>query len=167
MSKRKDEFSKSAAIEKIRGFNVFMEEIGKHIIKRGILTFTSKLRGEVWDVKKKEDGTLRFGVNEEQSLLFPARFISILSEDEAIGVILRTFLSEKDEFTGHPVKELRGYFVQLENNRIKLEQLSAENLMNAENLDANTGKTLPPEKGVVYCGPNGERIDATWKYYQK
>jgi hypothetical protein len=146
--------------ERIEGFQEFTEEIGTHVTKRGIITFTSKHRGtQKWDVEKGDNGELVFGVDKFQSLLFPAKLLSALYEGKHVGLILRTFTAERDESTGLPVKELRGYFVFLEGQRLRFRQSSAREIAEAPTTDHTTGKFLASERGVVYCGPNHDFLD--------
>jgi hypothetical protein len=145
----------------IEGFREFVRTIGEHVSRGGIITFTSEMRGEQkWDVAKTENGNLVFGVDKFQSVLFPAKFLGIISEDKRVGLILRTFTAEVDESTGRPVKELRGYVVYLDEDRkICFNQLSARQVAEASTADHTTGKFLAPEKSVVYCGPDHDYLD--------
>lgn len=146
---------------RIEGFQEFIAEIGRHVPKSGIITFTSERGGtQKWDVGKREDGGLVFGVNRFQSALFPARFLGVMSEERRTGLILRTFTAEKDEPTGRPVKELRGYLVFMaEDGKLRFRQLSAQEVAEASTTHHVSGKFLAPERGVVYCGPDDERLD--------
>jgi len=75
-------------------------------------------------------------------------------------LILRTFTGEKDEATGLPMKELRGYFVFLEGGRnLRFRQLSAREVAEASTTHYQTAKFLPPERSVIYCGPDHEFLD--------
>ncbi len=145
----------------IEGFQELVREIGKHVLKRGIITFTSEQRGgQKWAVEKTREGELRFGVDKFQSSLFPAKFLGILAEDKRVGLILRTFTAETDESTGHPVKELRGYVVSLDGGRIvHFSQLTARQVAEASTTHHGTGKFLAPESEVVYCGPDHDYLD--------
>ena len=69
------------------------------------------------------------------------------------AVVSRAFLQETDQATGFPIKELRGYIIQRERDRIVWSQLSADEVFLAQNTDRDTGDMLLPESGVRYCGP--------------
>lgn len=58
-----------------------------------------------------------------------------------------------------PVKELRGYILTVNtDNKIKFEQLSARALAEDCNVDSRTGEPLRPERSIIYCGPNNEKL---------
>lgn len=81
-----------------------------------------------------------------------------------MGIILRSFTAEKDEPIGCPVKELRGYLAYVKGHgRLVLRQMSAREVAEASTTHAETGKFLPPERGVVYCGPGHDRLDDSLK----
>jgi len=145
----------------IEGFQEFAKEIGKHVSKSGMITFSSKHLGtQRWAVEKRKNGELRFGIDMSQSSFFPAEFLRIVSQEKFVGLVLRTFTEEKDDATGLPMKELRGYSVFLDGGRkIRFRQLSAREVAEASTTHYQTGKFLAPEKGVIYCGPNHEFLD--------
>jgi hypothetical protein len=145
----------------IEGFQGLAQEIGRHISKSGIITFSwEHLGAQKWDVEKRKDGELRFGTDMTQSSFFPAEFLRIVSQEKDVGLVLRTFTGEKDEATGLPTRELRGYFVFLDGGRnLRFRQLSAREVAEASTTHYQTGKFLAPERSVIYCGPNHEFLD--------
>ncbi len=75
-------------------------------------------------------------------LYFPLFFSKVLFEGKRMGVILRIFREEKDEVTGLPIKEIRGYFIWIDDkNRISFIQLSASDVAISNLTDSETGKT--------------------------
>lgn len=141
----------------------FLEEVDKHIINIGIISFVWESydgpKYSKWDIKRV-DGKLMFGTNLEQSIYFPLFFSKALFEGKRMGVILRSFREEKDEVTGLPIKEIRGYFIWIDDkNRISFIQLSARDVAISNLTDSETGKPLPPEHSVIYCGPDNDYLD--------
>jgi len=145
--------------EPLSGYSKFLYEIGKHVYNDAILTYSFKSQTQSWDVRKIDKDLLFFGINAIQNTLFPKRFTELLKKDGHAGVVLRTFTDKKDEITGYPIKELRGYFVSFVNYRLVYKQISAQEMAHSNNTDALTGKPLIAERGVVYCGPNGDYLD--------
>ena len=141
------------------GFARFMDEVASHVQRAGILTISTKSRSQKWDVTKTRGG-IRFGVDSHQSAIFPRWFLGIAARDRFTGIILRTFTAQKDEPTGYPIKELRGYFAYVnDRGRLVFRQMSARDVAEASTTHAETGKFLAPERGVVYCGPGYDYLD--------
>jgi hypothetical protein len=129
----------------------FLSELAKHVTTRGILTLASDDGAQGWDVERVKGG-LRFGTNSVQNALFRAKFYGLLAS-EGVGVILRTFTSRRDEVLGLPIKEIRSYFVRRNGPRIEWRQFSAQETEEASGIDAESGKIIPRERAVVFCGP--------------
>ncbi len=134
------------------GYNEFITEISSHILKSGQITIAPP--GQKWDILKKEDGSLFFGVTENQNSAFEDFIYSWIKVNSLLGIILRSFTNITDPVTNFPVKELRGYLLALEDDTLKLSQLSAEDL--ASSFDS-------PEQDVIYCGKDSDYLDANLK----
>ncbi|MCL5679885.1 MAG: hypothetical protein M1465_00900 [Candidatus Marsarchaeota archaeon] len=134
-----------------------IEEWKSHIEKQAILTFPF---GRTWDVRKLADGSMFFGINKRQNQSFEAITAAHIYDEGITSCILRSFLKIRDELNNNiPVKELRGYLLTVDiDNKIKFEQLDAKALAEACNVDSSTGKPLKPERSVIYCGPNNEKL---------
>jgi hypothetical protein len=145
--------------EPLSGYSKFIYEIGRHVYNDAILTYSFKSQAQSWDVRKVDKDLLFFGINALQNTLFPKRFIELLKKDGYAGVVLRTFTDKKDEITGYPIKELRGYFVSMVNHKLVYKQISAQEMAHSNNTDALTGKPLIAERGVIYCGPDDDYLD--------
>lgn len=145
--------------EPLSGYGKFIYEIGRHVYNDAILTYSFKSQTQSWDVRKIDKDLLFFGINAIQNTLFPKRFAELLKKDGHAGVVLRTFTDKKDEITGYPIKELRGYFVSLVNYKLMYKQISAQEMAHSNNTDALTGKPLIAERGVIYCGPDDDYLD--------
>lgn len=129
--------------------NQFLEEIESHCPNNAILTFLGS-DGEsfVLDLKREGDQVnygYQWGIKE---LLIS----KLLSKTEPVAsVILRSFLSEIDELTHLPIKELRGYVLKRHGSELEYEKLSPELMFACQNTDAETGNPLPLETSVRYC----------------
>ena len=142
----------------VEGLEEFLTELATNVATNGILTFTSTDAGtQTWDVRRSKGG-LSFGTCAAQNLAFRSRFLLAMRSSKMgmVGLILRTFTDRRDDVSGMPVKEVRGYTVRLNGSRVEWEQLSAKDVASASGTDVKTGKILPKERAVVFCGPNGD-----------
>ncbi|MGC9165488.1 MAG: hypothetical protein ACP5GU_07170 [Thermoprotei archaeon] len=130
-----------------------INEIKKYVYRNGIITLASLNYAQAWDVRKEND-KLIFGTQPFHTELFYARIARLLMENGSFSFILRSFTDKKDNKTGWPIKELRGYTVKLENNTIKFNQSTLEELINAHIIYKNM--KLAPEPAVIFCGPDGQ-----------
>jgi hypothetical protein len=93
----------------------------------------------------REDGAVQFGYAPGHKDLLMARLINYG------GLILRSFLEEKDPQTGLPIKELRGWSLMLGDGDLVVTRIPADDLYWACNTDSQTGERLKPEPDVRYC----------------
>ena len=141
-------------INKLEGLQVFLNELSSHVAKHGQLTMSAEDYVQKWDVNRVKGG-LAFGVDQSQNMLFRAKLCSLLLNTKGIGMILRTFTDMRDEVSGLPIKEIRSYFVFVRphGSAIEWRQFTADETAKASGVDSQTGKILPMERAVVFCGP--------------
>ncbi|HKD76372.1 MAG TPA: hypothetical protein VKB76_12795, partial [Ktedonobacterales bacterium] len=94
---------------------------------------------------RREDGAVQFGYAPTHKDLLMARLINFG------GLILRSFLEEKDPQTGFPIKELRGWSLVSEDGELVVTRIPADDLYWACNTDSQTGERLQSEPDVRYC----------------
>jgi hypothetical protein len=154
-------FVKDGKTDDMEGYRTFVEELKTHVGKYAIMTFASEDGGvEAWDIEKKTDGTFRFGVREGQNSMFDTKFLNFLYNKESMGISLRSFTPSRSDITGHPTKELRGYFVWLDSFRkIRFWQMSAEDVARSHTENVDSKKLMAPERDVIYCGPGNDRLN--------
>lgn len=140
------------SLDKI-GFNLLMNEIKKYVYSNGIITLSSYGYAQSWDVRR-EDDKLIFGTEPFHTPMFITRIMNLLFTNGLVSFILRSFTDKKDNETGLPIKELRGYIVKLENNIIKFDQITLEELITAHTTYENI--RLAPEPAVIFCGKDGQ-----------
>ncbi len=129
----------------------FLSELALHVTTCGILTLASNDGVQSWDVQRVKGG-LVFGIDSAQNVLFRAKLYGLLAS-EGVGAILRTFTDHRDEITGLPIKEVRSYFVRRNGIEVEWKQFSAQETEEASGTDAESGKIIPRERAVVFCGP--------------
>jgi hypothetical protein len=138
-----------AVLMKMQGLNEFLEELESHCHSKAIATFVgSDGDGFVVDLERKGN-RVRYGYEPEVKELFVTQLASRCKP--AGSLVLRSFTSETDSLTKLPIKELRGYVIQREGNRLEFEKLSPEMMFACQNTDAQTGEPLPLEQAVKYC----------------
>lgn len=130
-----------------------IEEITKRIYTTGIVTIASEDGAESWDVKKEKKGRALFWAKHAEN--FPLRLRSLLTKYRKLAMIIRSFLRERHGPTGLPLKELRGYVIWFDGEKVRLRMLKLNELISACDTDAFTGKPLPAEEAVIYCGTDG------------
>ncbi|WP_017721788.1 hypothetical protein [Kamptonema formosum] len=134
---------------KIQGVKEFLEELESHCHSKAIATFAgSDGDGFVIDMERKGH-QVRYGYEPGVRELFATKLGSRCEPGGSL--VLRSFTSETDPLTKLPVKELRGYILQREGNRLEFQKLSPEMMFACQNTDAETGEPLPLEQSVRYC----------------
>lgn len=159
----KVKFMHSRPREPMPGYRKFMNEISRHIYVDAIFTYSFNRQGQSWDVRKIDDDLLFFGVNAIQNSAFARLFTDLLKSNGHGGIVLRTFTEKKDEVTGYPIKELRGYRVSVDKGTLVYTQISAYEMARSNNVDAITGSPLTAERGVIYCGPDDDYLDDNFR----
>jgi hypothetical protein len=124
-------------------------ELESHCNSTAILTFLNS-EGEVFvvDLTRKHNQVnygYQMGVKKE----FIFRLVKGVTSQGSI--ILRSFTNEIDQYTNLPMKELRGYLLRREGDRIEFDKLSPNMMFACHNTDAQTGQPRSLEQSVRYC----------------
>jgi len=171
---------------KVDGLSELLSELESHVIEEAILTVTGpKLArpstwrdlddGVVmamdmglekagdweaikWDMTRIGPSEVVYGANPYLWPEFYRWFVESARLSNVLSIILRSFRREIDDLTGLPVKELRGYVVNMSEGKIMYRQLTARELFEAHTTDPATGERIEPEPAVIYCGPGNDRI---------
>jgi hypothetical protein len=124
-------------------------ELESHCSSTAILTFLDS-EGEVFvvDLTRKHN-RINYGYQKGVKELFMIRLLKGVTSHGSI--ILRSFTDEIDQYTNLPVKELRGYLLKREGDRIKFDKLSPNMMFACHNTDAETGQPRSLEQSVRYC----------------
>lgn len=132
-----------------QGLKRFLEELESHCKSTAIATFVgNEGKPFVVDIKRQGD-RVTYGYNRGIKELFINNLLGSCNPNGSL--ILRSFTSEIDEFTQLPIKELRGYMLNLEDSALEFEKLSPEMMFACHNTDAQTGEPLALEQSVRYC----------------
>ena len=124
-------------------------ELESHCNSSAIITFLDS-DGEVFvvDLERKKQKVI-YGYQKGVKELFMLRLSEGITSQGSI--ILRSFTDEIDEYTNLPIKELRGYILQKEDDRINFTKISAKMMFACHNTDAQTGEPRSLEQSVRYC----------------
>jgi hypothetical protein len=141
-------------ITKLEGLQAILNELSSHVTTHGQLTMSTEDYVQKWDISRVKGG-LMFGPDQSHDILFRAKLSGNLINTKGVGMILRTFTDKRDEVSGLPIKEIRSYFVFVRPHESKVEwhQLTADETAKASGVDPDSGKILPMERAVVFCGP--------------
>jgi|YelNatPaOPRAMG01_1025707.scaffolds.fasta_scaffold10744_2 hypothetical protein len=150
----------------VTGFESIIEQFEKYTKTSSIITVSNDNGDyEEWDAARNGDEVV-YGIDSRQNQLFKRHLIDFILGSEIVSIVLRSFTDVKDKKTKWPFKELRGYYVTHERHngqdRIIMNQLTAEEMFRVSNTDYRTDKSLKPEDSVIYCD-NKRCIDSDMK----
>jgi hypothetical protein len=118
--------------------------------KRGVATFITDEHGQAWDIVKTEK-SYSFGVDESQNKLLQGRVIDLFKN--ITSATLRVFTDDiVDKF---PVKEVYGFVLTPD---FTIKNVSYLEIKESHTTDNRTGNKIYPEKNVVYCDIDGNRL---------
>lgn len=124
-------------------------ELESHCTSSAIVTFLDS-DGEVFvvDLERKKN-QVKYGYQKGIKEVFMLRLLRGVKSQASI--ILRSFTDEVDQYTNLPIKELRGYILRKEDDRIEFTKISAKMMFACHNTDAETGEPRSLEQSVRYC----------------
>lgn len=126
-----------------------LQELESHCESSAIATFLDS-DGEVFVVDlTRENDSIHYGYQEGVKELFMLKLLKGVKNQASI--ILRSFTDEIDQYTNLPIKELRGYILRKNGDRIEFNKISAKMMFACHNTDAQTGEPRPLEQSVRYC----------------
>lgn len=132
-----------------QGLKRFLQELESNCRSTAIATFMgSEGKPFVVDLKRQGD-QVSYGYHIRIKELFVSNLLE--SCNPTGSLILRSFTPEIDEFTQLPIKELRGYMLNLHGSELEFEKLSPEMMFACHNTDAETGEPIALEQSVRYC----------------
>ena len=91
-----------------------------------------------------------YGYSREHYIMLIAKISWCLDSNGLVSIVLRSFTGRVDPNTNLEVKELRGYVLRLSKSGIDVENVSIDDLIEAETTDPRAGGRLPHEPAVEY-----------------
>ncbi|PYB68703.1 hypothetical protein DMB44_02145 [Thermoplasma sp. Kam2015] len=76
-----------------------------------------------------------------------------------ISAVLRSMTEEVHPKKKEPFMEVRGFLIYKKDSKIYWEMISAQDMMDAMQHDAVTGKKIKADPLDIYCGADGECLD--------
>lgn len=134
-------------------FNTSLEtlfsELESHCYTTAIVTFlNSREESFVIDIQRNENG-FQYGYQPNHKAIFIKSLIEGCQPHGSI--VLRSFTDEIDTPTKLPIKELRGYIIEQQDQVFRFEKIPSNLMFACQNTDAQTGEPLPLEQAVKYC----------------
>ncbi|BAQ63310.1 hypothetical protein [Geminocystis sp. NIES-3709] len=124
-------------------------ELESHCNSTAIVTFLDS-DGEVFVVDLiRKNNQVNYGYQKGIKEKFMLRLMRGVQTQASI--ILRSFTDEIDQYTNLPIKELRGYILRKNSDRIEFNKISPKMMFACHNTDAQTGEPRPLEQSVRYC----------------
>ncbi len=134
---------------KLQGLNEFLALLESHCHSRALLTFLGS-DGQSLEIDLYRQGTqVTYGLEAHTKELFLRQLQTQC--DPVASIVLRSFTGEIDPISQLPIKELRGYLLKRQGDRLEEEKLSPEKMFACQNTDAKTGEPLALEQSVRYC----------------
>ncbi|HEX5554942.1 MAG TPA: hypothetical protein VFX43_17000 [Chitinophagaceae bacterium] len=136
-------------------YGPFTRELSKCFgkYKSGTLTFSflDSKEASVWDVERNDKGHFRFGPDMAYSALFAAKLISFFRRGSSLCV--RVFTDQSKD--GIPFKELYAFILTPD---FAIHNMDYRMVEKAYNMDHSTRAVLDPEKNVVYCDLQNNKL---------
>jgi hypothetical protein len=134
---------------KLQGLNQFIALLESHCYSRAILTFLGSDGSPLEIDLDRQGDRVTYGYEAHIKDLFLRQLQSQC--DPVASIVLRSFTAEIDPISQLPIKELRGYVLKRQGDRLEFEKLSPEKMFACQNTDAQTGQPLALEQSVRYC----------------
>lgn len=141
------------------GVNDLMKVLKKRTTLSSIIVVTAikddndKLE-EVWTLKKFKNGNFKFNCLERKDNSLKTFMLNSLVNYKYFVIVLVCDMNQK--INKKPIKEIWGFKLSEEQNKTQLQGISSQEIYQYSTLSLQTGKSIPPAKEVVYCGPDGK-----------
>jgi hypothetical protein len=127
----------------------FLAELESHCYSTAIATFANSCEQHFAIDLHRSGNLVNYGYQIGSKELFITKlFKGCLPRG---SLVLRSFTDEIDPLTNLPIKELRGYVLDYNNQIFKFEKISPSMMFACQNTDAKTNEPLPLEQSVKYC----------------
>lgn len=148
------------------GINSLIKHIKRRTKKTSIIVFSAvdnngDTINENWSLKKNKLGKFEFISQYEKSDFsklskdFRTSILNHLVKCKSIVFVLICNMNQKID-KDKTIKEMWGFKIETEKNKTVLKTITSEEIYNYSTTNAYTGKSIPPRKELVYCGPDGK-----------
>jgi len=142
-----------------KSIDFFLKELNERVGNKALLVLTTNGEDflyDEWVVNRKSKFSLSYQSNFTKSKRLKSTILNMLVERLVVAAILvcETEQKYKDEIE---IKEIWGYrLIKKTKKNIYFEKIKHEELYNYCTIDISSGKNIPPQEEVVYCGPEGK-----------
>jgi hypothetical protein len=148
------------------GINLLMKNIKRKTKITSIIVFSAinssgEQVTENWILKKQKNGKYKFvSCNEKSDFLklsknFRTSILNYLTTSSSVVVILICNMNQKID-TKKTIKEMWGFRIDNVKKNTTFTVINSEDIYNYSTTNIYTGKSIPPKKELVYCGPDGK-----------
>jgi len=148
------------------GVNLLMKNIRKRTKYLSSIVYSAynsngeQINGR-WLVKKQKNGRYKFIPYDEVSeflrlsLNFKTTILNYLTTSNSVIVILVCNMNQKID-DKKMIREMWGFKVESKGENTILTEITSEDIYKYSTTNAYTGKHIPPQLELVYCGPDGK-----------
>lgn len=152
-------FSKFRMVRRVSAQAVgeLVDEIKERMLERGIISMSPANSGISldWEVVRR-GGKIVFYTPELNKGRFRHQVRTFLSEYGVIGFILMCNTGQNIPNSEKEIKEIWGYRISWNELKPILERIPHDQLYEYCTVDFHSGRTLPPDEEMIYCGPDGK-----------
>jgi len=140
------------------GVNSLIKILKKRTSKTSVAVITSvgddnKIQ-EAWSLNKFKNGKFKFNCLERNDKSLKTFILNSLVDHKAFVIVLVCDMNQK--INEKDIKEIWGFKLSEEKGKTILGEIESEEIYKYSTLNLVTGKSMPPAKEVVYCGPDGK-----------
>lgn len=139
------------------GVDKLIKQFKGRIFENAILSYTPIGTNEVledWGISKDKNNKVTFTSLITGKKRMKANILNLLSNYPVVGFVL--ICNTKQKYKKEAIKELWGYRLIRHIKKTILEEVDHEELYKYCTTDFSSGKSIPPQEEVVYCGPKGK-----------
>ncbi len=148
------------------GLNLLIKNIQKRTKISSIIVFSAINKSgeqinENWSIKKQSNGKIIFNFHNEKSDFikmsknFRTSVLNYLTTSNSIIFILVSNMKQKID-TKKTIQEMWGFKIEIKKGKTFFSEKTSEEIYKYSTTSAYTGKSIPPQKELVYCGPDGK-----------
>lgn len=147
------------------GVDVLIKNIKRKTKSSSIIAFSAfnsfgEPINENWSIKKQKNGRFEFESDDVKSDFtklskdFKTSILNYLTTSQSVVIVLICNMNQK--IGNKKIKEMWGFKVEHVKKNTVFNQILSEDMYNYSTTNIYTGKSTPPKKELVYCGPDGK-----------
>lgn len=137
----------------IKNFREFIMEVESHIKSDAYITTYNGVKVNRYYAKKSKAYTLYYVITNIGTMRADySSFYNNFNSNEVYAIVLSSKTDDFDDEVNDFIREIRGYVVDIRDNKLYSNMIKARELAEAYNKDPKTGEPLEPVKGVKYVG---------------